>query len=57
MLTACVDILFVYAVTWSIGGNLDSDGRLQFSTILKETVEKVNTDKGWKVPIPEGNST
>lgn len=56
MFTTCVDMIFVYAVTWSIGGNLDSEGRTQFSLILKETINKINTDKGWTVPVPEGDA-
>jgi hypothetical protein len=51
-----VDIIFVYALTWSLGGNLDADSRNTFSTILKETITKLNTEKGWKVPIPEGTT-
>jgi hypothetical protein len=49
-------MLFVYAATWSIGGNLDSEGRLQFSTILKETIGKINTDKGWAIPVPDSDA-
>jgi len=51
-LTKACEMIFIYALTWSVGGNVDTEGRVNFDKLLKETIADVNTKNGFKVPIP-----
>lgn len=46
-------MIYVYALLWSCGGNVDSAGRIGYDKLLKETIEDVNSKNGFSIPIPE----
>jgi len=48
-----IETIYLYAVTWSIGGNTDLEGRKSFSRILKEIMKECNEKNGTTIPIPE----
>jgi len=52
-ITSAVETIFVYAVTWSIGGNTDLAGRKNFNTLLKEVMQECNSRNSTTIPIPE----
>lgn len=48
---AC-EMIFIYAMVWSVGGNVDSEGRVNYDKLLKETMVDANAKHGFNVPIP-----
>jgi len=38
----CSEMLFVYAITWSIGGNVDDESRGTFSHIMTDIFTEFN---------------
>jgi len=52
-ITSAVETIFVYSVTWSIGGNTDLAGRKNFNTLLKEVMQECNSRNSTTIPIPE----
>jgi hypothetical protein len=39
-------------MVWSVGGNVDSEGRVNYDKLLKETMVDANAKHGFNVPIP-----
>lgn len=52
-ITNSCEMIYVYALLWSCGGNVDSTGRIGYDKLLKETIEDVNSKNGFSIPIPE----
>lgn len=51
-LTKACEMIFIYSLTWTIGGNVDTEGRVNFDKLLKEIILDINTKNGFKIPIP-----
>jgi len=46
-----VEIIWVYSIVWSLGANLDIHGKIIFNKLLKETIEKINKQHRFSIPI------
>jgi dynein heavy chain len=52
MVTACIESCFLWALVWSIGGSVDTAGRVQFAKFLRDVSQEVNNYKlSVKLPI------
>jgi len=55
----CTELIFIFTIVWSFGGNLDEEGRKTFNLDLVKIVKEVNekNQDGKELPeIDEGRS-